>query len=372
MDFIKRIVIKIYNFIIRCLSALIIDKFKRKMFRANHILIKKGYTNSPYCKNSNVGKIYYPIYSKSSALDNNQPDIYNKEGQLLKTFFIRGSIIPIPEVSKYFILDRYNYGLDVHFYTHEAVCEKIGNPKKCYAMFGEPYSIAPASYNIFKQNKGLEKDFDLIFTHHTEFLEKFDNARLFNPFARIWHFMENKTGNLNDLLEYKKKEISILSSDKLFCPLHKYRYELAQKCKKEKLADTFGTFDGGDLIPAEKTLTNYMYSIVIENEIDDYWFTEKILNCFSHLCIPIYLGARKIDKIFNGDGIIKIETKDFDAIDKILKGCNKEEYLSRINAVFDNYKRSMNYINPSNFLYENYLMEDLKKESSKENIIQIK
>ena len=359
------VLIQLYNLIIRLISGLVFNKVKRRQFRASHILLKKCYTSNPYCNNDKVGKIYYPIYIKSSVMtnDNNPYEIYNKDGEPMKTFFIRGPIYapmpPIASMSKYFIWDRYDWGRDVHFYTHEAVLEVIGNPKKKYAMFCEPESISPLSYTVFDQNKGLEKDFDLIFTHHAKFLEQFDNARLFNPFARIW-------GSLNDdefnrIEEIKNKSISVLSSDKIWCDLHKFRFELANKCKEEGLADTFGTFDGGGFVSFDETVKNYMYSIVIENEIDDYWFTEKILNCFAYCCIPIYLGARKIDTIFNPDGIIKIDITDFDNIDKILKNCTKEEYFSRFEAIKENYYKSLKYKSTSDLLYENYLEEDLKK-----------
>lgn len=358
--------IKFYNLIIRLISSFIFNKVKRKQFRAEHTILKKGCTSSPYCKNSKIGKIYYPIYVKSVAFDNkNNPyEIYNKDGQPMKTFFIRGPIYaPIPpmnSMSKYFIWDRYNYGLDVHFYTHESVLEVIGNPKKRYAMFCEPETITPLSYTVFDKNKGLEKDFDLIFTHHAKFLEKFDNARLFNPFARIWGALEETEVQKDRIMQIKNKNISVLSSNKIYCDLHKLRYEIAVKCKKEGLADTYGTFDGGSFVSFDETVKNYMFSIVVENEIDDYWFTEKILNCFAFCCIPIYLGARKIDSIFNPDGIIKIDAKDFDNIDKVLQKCTSEEYFSRFEAVKENYYKSLQYKSTSDLLYEKYLIDDLR------------
>lgn len=354
------------NFIVRLLTIFIFDKTKRRKFRAKYTVLKKGFTSSPYIKNKISGKIFYPYYSKSAKFDNtNNPyKIYNKDGEPMKTFFIRGPIYaPIPpeaSMSKYFIWDRFNCGLDVHFYTHEAVLEVIGNPKKKYAMFCEPETILPESYTVFKQNKGLEKDFDLIFTHHEEFLEKFDNARLFNPFARIWGALRDENGNLPDnISELKTKGISIISSNKIYCDLHKFRYELAFKCKKEGLADTFGTFDGGSFITFDKTVVPYKFSVAIENKVDSYWFTEKILNCFANMCIPIYLGATKIDTVFNPDGIIKITEKDFDNIDEILKKCTPEEYFSRLDAVKENYYKSLKYKSTSDLLYEKYLKDDL-------------
>ena len=42
---------------------------------------------------------------------------------------------------------------------------------------------------------------------------------------------------------------AIVSSDKTMCDLHNFRIELARFCRRENIADTFGTFDGGKPVP---------------------------------------------------------------------------------------------------------------------------
>ena len=343
------------------LSGLIPSKSYRKAFRAKFLRYKKGYTNSPSFKNKVYGKIYYPYYSRSAKQEKDEYIIYNQDGQPMRTFFIRDdnmSNCPAWYQSKYFIFDRFNYGLDVHFYSHMAMLEQMGTPSKKFGMYIEPESLVPEDYKIFDYNKGLEKDFDLIFTHTERFLEKFDNARFFSVCAKVWHVLEDENGKLpENWLDLKTKNASIVSSEKTLCDLHKFRLELARKCKRENLADTFGTFDGGQFVSIDKSLTNYRYSFAIENQIEGYWFTEKILNCFANMTIPIYLGATQIDKLFNPDGIIKISTKDIDNIENILKNCTEEEYLSRIEAVKDNYYRALRFRNSNDWLYETYLQE---------------
>lgn len=353
----------IYNTFIRILT-IFLPKIKRKKFRGKYIVLKKGATAAPYFINKSYGKIYYPIYLKSGKQHNDEYEIYNKDGQKMRTFFVRDDVVITwtnTLSSKHFVLNKFNFGLNVHFYTHNAMLEQMGNPDKKYGMFIEPESIRPESYRIFDNNKGLEKDFDLIFTHTERFLEKFDNARFAPLCANIWHIMQDENGNLpENWLELKTKNTSIVSADKKLCDLHLFRIELARKCKKENLADTFGTFDGGSYCPIEQSLTNYRYSFAIENQIESYWFTEKILNCFANMTIPIYLGATKIDEFFNPDGIIKISTKDLDNIDKILKNCDENFYLERIDAIKDNYYRALKFRCNGDFLYKEYLEKDLK------------
>lgn len=343
------------------MSGLIPGRENRKSFRAKWLKHIKNCTLSPSFENKIHGKIYYPYYSKSAKQEPDEYVIYNKDGQAMRTFFLRDdnmSNCPAWYQSKYFIFDRFNYGLKVHFYSHMAMLEQMGNPDKKFGMYIEPESLVPEDYRIFDNNKGLEKDFDLIFTHSERFLDKFDNARFYSVCAKVWHVMQDENGNLpENWLELKNKNTSIVSSDKTLCDLHKLRLELARKCKRENLADTFGTFDGGSFTTIDKSLTNYRYSIAIENEIEGYWFTEKILNCFANMTIPIYIGATHIDKFFNTDGIIRISPKDADNIENILKNCNEEEYLARLDAIKDNYYRSLKFQNSNDWLYETYLQQ---------------
>ena len=162
---------------------------------------------------------------------------------------------------------------------------------------------------------------------------------------------------VDDRYLHKEKNISMLSSKKCTCELHKFRIDLAKKCKTLGCVDTYGTFDGGPRVEAEEdAFKNYRFAICVENDIQPYYFTERLITLFALQTIPIYLGATEIDKFFNPDGIIKI-TKKSD-IEKVLKQCTKEEYENRLSAVLDNYERSKKYTTPFNYMYEKYFIKE--------------
>ncbi len=144
------------------------------------------------------------------------------------------------------------------------------------------------------------------------------------------------------------------------------------KCKRENLADTFGTFDGGSMVPLSDTLRNYRFTICIENDIQPYFYTERITTAFLCKTVPIYLGATEIDKIFNPDGIIKLNTKD--DIYKVLKQCTKEEYERRLPAIEENFQIAKKHCNFMDFIYVNYLKnkQQYKKESIEDFVIRLK
>lgn len=215
------------------------------------------------------------------------------------------------------------------------------------ALLIEPRSICPKAYEYVEKNWNK---FRYIFTHDSKLLEMCDNAKLI-----LWGW-----GNAN-YMSYsdkpKTKNISMVSSNKELCELHKARKELALMYDGSGIVDCYGTFNGGKYAEVEDYMADYRFSIILENYIDDYWFTEKILNCFANKVVPIYLGARKIGEYFNTDGIIQFNSPDeiYDFINKINspKYLNKM-YYTREEAINDNYERVKQFPDFETWFFKEY------------------
>ena len=83
-------------------------------------------------------------------------------------------------------------------------------------------------------------------------------------------------------------------------------------------------------------------------------FTEKLIDCFQTKTIPIYYGCSNISDYFNIDGIMIAYN-----IDDIINICNNvkpDYYESKIEAIEDNYNRSMKYLSHKQIL-DNKLAE---------------
>ena len=130
--------------------------------------------------------------------------------------------------------------------------------------------------------------------------------------------------------------------------------------------DTFGNYKGdrSAWIEAKEYLEHYKYSIIVENDIDDLWYTEKILNCFATKTVPIYVGSPTIGDRFNADGII--QAKDCDQIPQIVAELDTEkDYQSRMDAINDNYGRLDYYRTPWKDRFFNHygaILEGLQNE----------
>ena len=116
-----------------------------------------------------------------------------------------------------------------------------------------------------------------------------------------------------------------------------------------------GTYNGGRKVSTSEIYKNYMFSVVIENYQDDFWFTEKICNAFANKCIPIYYGARKIDTFFAKEGIIRVD--DLNNLSKVIRNLKYSvywEYEHRSLAVDYNYERVKDFRNFEEWFFNRY------------------
>lgn len=320
----------------------------------------KGYIKSKTIPIMGNLKTYKPLYNYFEPLGADIPMVYNKEGRLYDFYFMRdihNAHAPYRDTGKYFIWDRYNWGLKTHFYTHKAMLQTMGQPNRRFGMLVESRSIVPMDYKIFKRHRGLEKEFERIFTFDDEILNDISNACFYPAGAEVRFGKGKEYLYASMAYEKKTKNVSFLSSDKIMCEMHKKRIAAARFCHLNHLADVYGQVIRGGFVEIEKPLEAYRFSFAIENNQTDYYFSEKITNCFAAQTVPIYLGAKKIGDFFNEDGIIFITEQDLDHIENVLKQCTKEEYERRQAAIKDNYKRVQKYRNMQDYLYETYLMD---------------
>ena len=152
---------------------------------------------------------------------------------------------------------------------------------------------------------------------------------------------------------YKKNKLSsIIASPKIVTFGHKLRHAIASK-NSDKL-DVFGGANGSKRFGQSNTpwpdkseaMNDYMFSVVIENDKYETYFTEKITDCFATGTIPVYWGTPDIGDYFNKDGIIEL-TPDFD-----FSTLTPELYNSKMSAIQDNLERVKNMELADDVLYK--------------------
>ena len=111
-------------------------------------------------------------------------------------------------------------------------------------------------------------------------------------------------------LKPKNNIMSIMISQKLHQPGHKYRHALANAILKTNLPiDIYGRGCGFDLYDQNDSrlkgkfdryepYDGYLFHICIENVISNHYFSEKIINPLLTKTTPIYLGCKNIYNYF--------------------------------------------------------------------------
>ncbi|MBP5361909.1 MAG: hypothetical protein J6Y71_02610 [Ruminococcus sp.] len=215
----------------------------------------------------------------------------------------------------------------------------------------EPRSIQPENYLLAMDHYNR---FRYIFTHDSQLLRFAPNA------LPIFYWRDYE---LKD--EFKRKDISMICGTKRMCPIHRERMKIADVIEDQ--VDILGDYKG-ERCTIDEAYSEYKFAVVIENYLDDWWFTEKILNAFSHKTVPIYYGARYIGAFFDEKGIIRVR-KLWDIpkiIDILYESGLEKEYYSRSNAIMNNYQAVQKYRDFEDLFFKKYsdllerMMEDLK------------
>lgn len=295
------------------------------------------------------------LMRRTEIEDKSSPLIFNKMNEQMKMMFLSSDETAHSPYSliagrypKNILWDRYNYALDTHFYTSSNIFNIKNVSAKKYAVLLESQVIIPHIYNQAKRKLGyLNDNFVKVFTYSLELLDRLSNAE-FIPAGGVWYGTDLWGGPSVEVAD-KIKLISIVASNKSMCGMHIFRKQIAKHLILNDNVDVMGKVVN-KYVSCEDIYRNYMYSIAIENAIEPYYFTEKILNCFASKTVPIYIGATRISDFFNSDGIIQIENLSIEAIDRALKQCCTEDYLLRRDAIEDNFYRVKKYICTEDFI----------------------
>jgi hypothetical protein len=86
---------------------------------------------------------------------------------------------------------------------------------------------------------------------------------------------------------------------------------------------------------------NSMFSIIIENISEENYFSEKIIDCFATMTIPIYFGCKNISKYFDISGIIFFDS--LEELKKILSSLTADDYYKKMDVICKNFLTSREY-----------------------------
>lgn len=213
-------------------------------------------------------------------------------------------------------------------------------PGKKVALLIEPEAIKPDVYSWIKDNY---QNFEKVLTFDSDLLS-IDKKFVFYPYGTTW-IPEDK----RDLYS-KNVLLSIIASEKRQTVGHELRHQIIQRFQPI-YPDSLNIWGRGYNPIDDKLwgLKPYAFQIVVENSKKDYYFTEKLLDCFATGTIPIYWGCPSIGDFFDLNGIITFDT--LDELDEILKNLSFETYADKFQAVVNNFNKLVDFIKTDDYIY---------------------
>lgn len=177
----------------------------------------------------------------------------------------------------------------------------------------EPFSLHPEDYIA-----AMSRNFDAVLTHNRYFAQNF---------GWMWYPHGGTLVAENDVgIRQKTKDVSILISPKNTTQGHKLRHDVAFRFR-----DRIDIFGLDERIRPVDAYGPYRYSVVIENERAEGYFTERLIDCLSFGTIPIYWGCPDIlETHFLFGGVIEFQTLlELDDIIPPLLGADGIGYYER-------------------------------------------
>jgi hypothetical protein len=207
----------------------------------------------------------------------------------------------------------------------------------------ESPQIIEREINYIKENLDLIREhYKMIFTSVDSILELGEPFKYTISNAVPWIWKENRK------IYEKTKLVSMIASNKGLVRGHQNRLVWVEKLKNK--VDLFGTGRPNQLVDKEDGLKDYMFSVSIENDDSDGYFTEKLTDNFVTGTVPVYWGSRKIvEKYFDPTGVIFLED------DPTLSTLSVEKYQSMMPAIERNFKLAQELPIAEDYFFEKYL-----------------
>jgi hypothetical protein len=207
------------------------------------------------------------------------------------------------------------------------------------AWMHEARIILPGTYERLLE---LEDTFDYIVTYYEDLLQR-------NPKKYIPYISGCCRIPPNEQQVYPKtKLLSHLVTRQTTTYAHQFRHILAHYLHEMNFPVTIF---GPNHTPYPTKLDahkDFMFSIVIMNSCENFYFSEWLIDCFMCGTIPIFYGCPDIGRFFNQDGIIQI--KELNDVLAILPSLTPELYESKKEAIYENLQKAKAFVCPDDLV----------------------
>jgi hypothetical protein len=132
----------------------------------------------------------------------------------------------------------------------------------------------------------------------------------------------------------KRHVLSAVISAKARLPKHRERVEFVRSLS-ERLGDRLHHFGRGFRPIGDKAeaILPYSHHLVIENNDEDSFFTEKITDSYLGWSLPIFSGCRNIEEFFPPNSLVRFDLSSSDAIERVVAALDEPLTEARLEAI---------------------------------------
>jgi hypothetical protein len=245
-------------------------------------------------------------------------------------------------------------GNSVVFYTNSEL-EHAANHKvrKKVAFLLETKFISWWTYDYAEAHLN---DFDTILTYNDEMIARHPDKCQFFPHGGCSIPSEDRK------IWEKSRLVSFWATNRKTAPGHYARHEFyelymqrdknwLQPYIKDLKIDCYGQLPHNYADTMLDCLRDYMFQVVMENNISDTYFTEKLIDCLVTGTIPIYRGSEGASRFFDPGGIIYFKTME--ELAEILSGLSPQDYVDRLQAVKVNFLAAQDFVLAEDWIFKN-------------------
>jgi hypothetical protein len=225
----------------------------------------------------------------------------------------------------------------------------INTNKRTVYIQIEPEAIIPSANSIIDNSD----KYAFILTFNADILKRCKNAYKY-IYGTTWlHAYEYNSVNPAD----KKFMLTSVTGTKLMAPGHHFRQVVYNEQLRITSIPTSFYISGnsGTLkqIKQNPTLSREskmelfqtsQFSLVIENSMQENYFTEKLCDCLITKTIPVYSGCPNISEFFDTTGWIMIDNYSMDELISKLNTLTEDYYMKHMDIVEKNFHTVKKYI----------------------------
>jgi hypothetical protein len=236
----------------------------------------------------------------------------------------------------------YDNDVDIEMYIDEGILDGLNNDKQKYGWLLESrqYNLHIIDH-IIKNMNLYKQHYKYIFTCQRYLV----NIGL--PFtyaisnAAPWTMVENRKKFI------KNKLTSMLVSSATILPGHKYRVNYHNNNVQH--FDSYGK-GHNEIINTDDAYKDYMFTVSMENDISDAYFTERLTSPMTTYTVPIYRGSKYVvENYFNPKGILWENEID-------LKDLTPQLYESMLPYLKENYEIACNWQVADDYIAQKYFL----------------